>query len=321
MNSRTLLFVFVVLALFSGSASAQWGRVFGSTGGGGTFVGGTLTAPLILSAANTLCSESLALTWTGDENTGLQRSAADTVTWCLNGAAALTLSGSAATYAVGAVFSGVTTDVTAASGEDVLIKGGASSGSVQLQSPDNFTEVLDPSGTVRGRIGTRDGQAEFYLQQGTTGGVTLFSSASVVSGAAGAVADGSSVFTVAENINSSNGSSTALVRVTGGAVIIPTPMTAMAIVGTPDVTRQPMSAGSSCRMSAASAGQSWTPSETNAVTGSFICCTNTGTNDITMADSDGVYEGPGSVVGQFDTVCFEYVTDRWVERSFSNNEP
>ena len=79
-------------------------------------------------------------------------------------------------------------------------------------------------------------------------------------------------------------------------------------------------AGTACRMSAAGAA-AWTPSETGAVDGMFWCCTNTGANAITMTDSDGVYEGPGSVVGQYDQVCFEYVTDRFIERSFSNNEP
>lgn len=95
-----------------------------------------------------------------------------------------------------------------------------------------------------------------------------------------------------------------------------TPGTARAI-GATDTTTQPLSAG--CRMSAASAGSTWVPSETGAIDGQFVCCTNTGTNTITMTDSAGVYEGSGSIVGQWDSVCFEYVTDRWVERSFKDN--
>jgi hypothetical protein len=96
--------------------------------------------------------------------------------------------------------------------------------------------------------------------------------------------------------------------------------TAISISSTPDTTTSPSTAGSACRMSA-TAPSLWTPAETNVVDGYMWCCTNTGSNSITMTDSDGVYEGPGSVVGQWDQVCFEYVTDRFVERSFSNNEP
>jgi hypothetical protein len=90
------------------------------------------------------------------------------------------------------------------------------------------------------------------------------------------------------------------------------------VIGATDTTTQPLSGA--CRMSAAAVSV-WTPSETGAIDGQYVCCTNTGTNTITMTESSGVYEGPAtaSVVGQFDTVCFEYVTDRWVQKSFQDN--
>ncbi len=56
--------------------------------------------------------------------------------------------GADCTMTGGIIFSGVTTDITAASGEDVLIVGGASTGSVVLKSIDNITQIQDASGNV-----------------------------------------------------------------------------------------------------------------------------------------------------------------------------
>ncbi len=95
--------------------------------------------------------------------------------------------------------------------------------------------------------------------------------------------------------------------------------TAKVITSPTDTSTSPVGAFG-CRMSS-SGGAAWTPSETNAVDGMLFHCINTSANDITMTDSDGVYEGPGSVVGQWDAVTFQYITDRWVEVAFSNNEP
>jgi len=98
--------------------------------------------------------------------------------------------------------------------------------------------------------------------------------------------------------------------------------TALVVASPTDTTSTPLtSAGTACRMSSVGAS-SWTPSETGAADGMFYCCTNTGADTITMQQSAGVYQGPSSgssSVKQWGTVCFEYVTDRWVERSFSNN--
>lgn len=49
------------------------------------FSGGTLTAPLVLEASNTLCSQALSLSFNGDADLGLQRSAADILRICASG--------------------------------------------------------------------------------------------------------------------------------------------------------------------------------------------------------------------------------------------
>lgn len=72
----------LVLALLSTSAAAQNIR---PNPGAGAFSGGTLTAPLVLDATNTLCSEALALSFSGDTNTGMQRLQADVFQFCVAG--------------------------------------------------------------------------------------------------------------------------------------------------------------------------------------------------------------------------------------------
>ena len=51
------------------------------------FSGGTLSAPLVLDATNTLCSEALALSFSGDADLGVKRSAANILLLCASGAA------------------------------------------------------------------------------------------------------------------------------------------------------------------------------------------------------------------------------------------
>lgn len=70
------------------AARAQFvggGSVSGGGGGGGSFSGGAVSSGIELDETYTLCSDPLALSWDTDENTGLQRSAADEVTMCLGG--------------------------------------------------------------------------------------------------------------------------------------------------------------------------------------------------------------------------------------------
>jgi len=52
------------------------------------------------------------------------------------------------------LFTGVTADVTAASGEDLRLQGGASTGSVQIMSLDDLTEILSSGGGANAFIGT-----------------------------------------------------------------------------------------------------------------------------------------------------------------------
>ncbi len=74
---RALLLALVLLT--SASASAQALRPAFN------FQGGTLTAPLVLDATNTLCSQALSLSFNGDSDLGLQRSAANIALFCASG--------------------------------------------------------------------------------------------------------------------------------------------------------------------------------------------------------------------------------------------
>lgn len=182
------------------------------------------------------------------------------------------------------------------------------------------TQFSDSAGTARPRI-TATANADGYFHYSTSGGAVKVDAANATAGSTASVGDGSTVFAVAEGINTGTGGATIWMRVFGGGTLAHIPGAALAITSPTDTTRVPTTTGTACRMAAAGGAAAWTPAETNAVDGMIACCTNTGANAITMTDSDGVYEGPGSVVGQYDTVCMEYVTDRWIERSFSNNEP
>lgn len=125
-----------------------------------------------------------------------------------------------------------------------------------------------------------------------------------------------------ESVTTGDGNETKLVLAYGRGGIVST-AAAVTITATTDTTSIPES--TACRISS-SGVSNWTPAEQDsganaAPSGFFACCTNTGTNAITMTESAGVYEGPASasVVGQWDVVCMEYVTDRWVQRSFTDN--
>lgn len=278
-NAQRAFLALVLLVGLTVAARAQYvgGGSIGAAGGGGTFSGGALTSSLELDATNTTCAQALALAWTGDTNTGFQRSAADTIKVCIGGL-------------------------------DAMIFGAG------------VTQFADAAGTSRGRV-TSTANADSYFHYSTSGGAVKVDAAHATVGSTGSIGDGSTAFAVAEGINIGSGGTTVLMRVYGGAVLATTSQAALAIASPTDTTGAPTAAGTACRIAAAGGVSAWTPAETNGVNGMFVCCTNTGTNAITVTDSDGVYEGPGSVLGQWDNVCMEYVTDRWVERSYSNNEP
>ncbi len=265
---RSLLVFAVCLAC--GPAAAQSIRTAGSA-----FSGGTLSSQLLLDPTNTTCATTLALAWATDDNTGLQRTAADQVDACIAGVSTLRLVAGIASFS-------------------------------------------DSAGTIRGRINST-ANADSYFQYSTSGGAVKVDAAAATAGSTGSVGDGSTAFAVAEGINTATGAMTLLMRVYGGGTLQHVPGAALAITSPTDTTRTPTSTGSACRMAAAGGVSAWTPAESSTVDGMLACCTNTGTNAITMTASAGVYQGPGSVLGQYDTVCMEYVVDRWVERSYSNN--
>lgn len=146
--------------LATGRAAAQprqWGL------GTSPFSGGTLTAPLILDATQTACSSALALSWAGDLDTGLQRTAANTIALCIGGVAGLTLSASGSTYSL-----------VPPSGGDLRLSGGASTGSLQLKSPDGEIDVLDSGDVVRSKLlPSASADRTFWRSESSGGGVLI----------------------------------------------------------------------------------------------------------------------------------------------------
>src|SRR5262249_38979977 len=63
-----------------------------------------------------------------------------------------------------------------------------------------------------------------------------------------------------------------------------------------------------------------TMGETGIKDGQVVKIINVGTNAANFADTSGVSELTGAVaLGQWDALTLQYVTDRWVEMSASNN--
>lgn len=215
----------------------------------------------------------------------------------------------------GIVTSGVSSDLSTPANEDLSLTAGGT-GVINLFGG-STTNGLKVS-TVEA-----NGNALIHIYTTNVGRILLSG------GAEGAVAGTGYTDAGATDLqfNASRGISssghTSLFSVYGRGTVRHVPNNALTISNPTDTSSTPLGsgttgAGTACRMSAAGAA-AWTPSETGAVDGMIWCCTNTGANVITMTDSAGVYEGAASAVGQWDQVCFEYVTDRFVQRSFSNN--
>lgn len=210
----------------------------------------------------------------------------------------------------GVTFSGVTNDITAAAGQDVVVLGGSSTGSVQLQSPDGTVDIGD--GTTRGGISsTSSTLVMFFGTKGTNDGQVQLGNAGTAGPFQLSTAGNQSLSIKMMRVSDSGGD---LFNVYGEGMLSTPSTTALAISGTPDVTRAPASGSTGCRISAASGGQSWTPAETSAADGMGACCVNTGANSITITASAGVFEGGGGAVAQWKTICMDYVSDRWVQR-------
>lgn len=217
----------------------------------------------------------------------------------------------------GLVFSGVSSDISTPANEDLSLTSGGT-GVINLFGG-STTNGLKVS-TVEA-----NGNALIHLYTTNVGRILLSgqSDGAIVGTGYSSAGATDPQFTASRGITSSSHAS--LLSVYGRGTVRHVPNNALTISNPTDTSSTPLGsgttgAGTACRMSAAGAA-AWTPSETGAVDGMYWCCTNTGANGITMTESAGVYEGPAtaSAVGQWDTVCFEYVTDRFVERSFSNN--
>jgi hypothetical protein len=211
-----------------------------------------------------------------------------------------------------------------------LLVGGASctmvgdvifSGSAAVQPTDNSFEVKDSNGNVDITISTStSSQPASISGPGGTGQAKIGFNDNTVQ-----VGTNTTTVTTAVFSAGTLPGSTAMAegfQVYAGKAGRWVPGTALVTATPTDTTSTPLGSGSTgagtaCRMSSTGVS-AWTPSETGAVDGEFFCCTNTGANVITMTASAGVYEGTAAV-GQWDVVCMEYVTDRWVQQSFQNN--
>lgn len=67
-------------------------------------------------------------------------------------------------------------------------------------------------------------------------------------------------------------------------------------------------------------GCNLTLGETGVVDGQQLCIENVSANVLNLADTSGVSETNGAfAAGQYDMICYTYESDRWVEKSRSNN--
>lgn len=66
-------------------------------------------------------------------------------------------------------------------------------------------------------------------------------------------------------------------------------------------------------------GCTMTLTESGAAVGQVVCIINRTTGTVTVADTAGVQESSGTVLGEWDSACFLYITDRWVQTSAQNN--
>jgi hypothetical protein len=280
--------VSLLLMVLSAPADAQWSPWGGRSGGGGAaFTGGTVTTAIDFSGIVTDI--------TTPSNQDL------TVT--PNGTGDVVLDGE-----------GVRINQATAGDTGLIITGtNADPGVPAFQSCG--------SGHACGRIvGEASRAASLLLSAGSanaTGGNLLFSWADATDDretwAIRQTATALTFVNIDEDSGSANGT---YFQVTEYGTIRAGVGTALTITGAD--TDDPTPAGTACRISAGGAA-SWIPAETTAVDGQRHCCTNTSVNNITMTDSSGAYEGKGTILGQWDSVCFEYVTDRWVETATANN--
>jgi hypothetical protein len=187
-----------------------------------------------------------------------------------------------------------------------------------LQASDGSVDINTATGVNDGALLTDNTNHQVCLANTATSGgrVCVETQASAI----GAVTNrgyGENVLSAADSYVS-QGSRTILWGILGTGIERHANQAALTITSPTDTSTQPGTGGTGCLMSSSGAA-AWTPSETSAIDGMYVCCVNTGANAITMTTSAGVYQGSGAVVGQYDTVCMRYISDRWVEQSFKDN--
>jgi hypothetical protein len=99
----------------------------------------------------------------------------------------------------------VTTDITAASGEDLVLAGGATSGSVVLRSIDNTTVIQASDGDIAGEIVTVAGTNIMSIQEEGGGGWSAWTAAALLTGSTTDVGSSSTVFAVGDLCSTTTG--------------------------------------------------------------------------------------------------------------------
>lgn len=227
---------------------------------------------------------------------------------------------SGGTLTSGVTFSGVTTDITAASGEDVTILGGASTGSVVIQSPDDLTTFTDSAGGNELFIRTTTGFTGIpILAAYSSGGAAMrLDSTAAQAGLTTAAAANAAVFCAGDSI--AHATKTDLVCMYGsGAIGVPTTgQQAITIAdsgggGAATDSTSPSSSHIEITCNDAD-GCTWTPGETTVVDGWTVTAINvSAANVVTIADSAGVVRARGGSIAMSasDSVTCSYTGSIW----------
>lgn len=160
----------------------------------------------------------------GDANSGMYAPAQDQIGWSIDGVQRMLLNSS------GITLTGLATDITAASGEDVLIKGGASTGSVQLQSLDDATDILASGGAANAILGTSAAGTNSATFMGNSSSAGIFkvrgtATTQAILGARNDKTAGQAVVSIADSVSTTS-DGTNLWQVFGAGLIVEAPLAA-----------------------------------------------------------------------------------------------
>ena len=187
------------------------------------------------------------------------------------------------TITQGITISGVTTDLTAASGEDLRLQGGAVSGSVVLRSIDDDVDLEDSAGDVIGKVDVDAANNTFMIaNNGAAGGAVVFRSQVAYIGTKAAAGTTDPVACIAESITDDDGSCHITVQGDGKM------LGAQVTTGTPATWRVPTAIANdtithpTCSTSA-DAGKLVFIDDSNDAAAGVLCVCRAGTDNTTYA--------------------------------------